>query len=573
MDYPPTAPLRRRLPTAFFLSIATATSLIPDTAVASETPRLIVQVTVDQLRADLLHRYADRFGKNGFNYFLGNGTVYADAHHAHANTETIVGHATLATGAQPAVHGMVGNLWFDRKTGQTVYNIEDPDYRLLCANADVDEATEIDPTQKAAKADGRSPRAILSSTFSDELLAATDGKAKVFGVSIKDRGAVAMAGHGGKAFWFSKALGQFVTSTYYYNAYPEWVTNWNSKALPEGYANTEWTLLKDRSTYLYGQSDDREWETDLAGFGRTFPHAYGDADGKYFTTLLTTSPAGDALTLSFAQELIIHEALGKDDVTDYLSVSFSSTDYVGHLFGPSSLEQEDNLLRLDGVLADLLASLDQEVGLDNVLLVLSADHGGPDTPGYLKSKGIPAEYVDPSAWEKEAAIERIKQQFEIRGSLIEKYSHPYVYLSPDARQSSDAEQARLEQAIAKELQNLKGIRLAVSSKDLMANRVAAGRIHRAVLNNFYAPRSGDVYVVFEPNWFLNDFDGLEVASTHGSPWSYDSHVPVVFVGKGIKGQVVTRAVHTVDVAKTLSALIGIKAPSGAFGNILAEVLE
>jgi hypothetical protein len=291
-------------------------------SLASASPKLIVQVTVDQLRADLPNRYAHRFGKSGFNYFLQNGTVYLDAHHAHANTETIVGHATLSTGAQPSVHGMVGNVWLDRKTGSTTYNVEDPDYALLSKNADVNQDTEIDPTQKAAKTDGRSPRAILATTFGDELIAATNGKAKVFGVSIKDRGAVAMAGHGGKAFWFSKAIGEFVTSTYYYDAYPEWVREWNTRELPFQYANTEWSLLNEQSTYLYGDSDDREWETNLPGFGRTFPHAYGDKDGKYFTTFLTTSPAGDELTLSFAKELIVNEALGKDDVTDFLSISF-----------------------------------------------------------------------------------------------------------------------------------------------------------------------------------------------------------------------------------------------------------
>jgi predicted AlkP superfamily pyrophosphatase or phosphodiesterase len=382
-----------------------------------------------------------------------------------------------------------------------------------------------------------------------------------------------MAGHGGKAFWFSKAIGEFVTSTYYYDAYPEWVSDWNAKGLPLQYANTEWSLLKEQSTYLYGASDDRDWETNLPGFGRTFPHAYGARDSKYFTTFLTTSPAGDALTLSFAKDLIANEDLGKDDITDFLSISFSSTDYVGHLFGPSSLEAEDNLLRLDQVLADLVNSLDEEVGLKNVLLVLSADHGGPDAPGYLKSKGIPAEYVDPSSWEKDEAIARIKKQFKIKGELIEKYSHPYIYIASSAKQPSADDQRALEREIARQLQKFHGIRFAVSSRDLAENRVADGPVQRAVLNNFYAPRSGDVYVVFEPNWFINDFDGLEVAATHGSPWSYDSHVPLVFVGAGIQDQRVTRTVYTVDVAKTLSALVGIKAPSGAFGEVLGEVFD
>ena len=556
-----------------FSCVLCVSLLTSSLALASSPPKLIVQITIDQLRADLPNRYFDRFGDNGFKFFWENGTVYTDAHHAHANTETIVGHATLSTGAHPSVHGMVGNVWLDRKTGNTNYNIEDPAYSLLSSGADVNEDTEIDPTQKAANSEGRSPSAILSSTFGDELTAATNGKAKVFGVSIKDRGAVAMAGHSGKAFWFSKAIGQFVTSDYYYEAYPEWVNEWNAKGLPGEYADSAWALLNEQESYLYGDSDDREWETNLPGFGRTFPHEYGDASGKYFTTFLTTSPAGDELTLEFAKTLIKKEALGKDEITDYLAISFSSTDYVGHLFGPSSLEAEDNMLRLDGVLAELVSSVDELVGLKNVLFVLSADHGGPDTPGYLKSKGIPAEYIDPSAWEKDAAIDRIKSKFKISGNLIETYTHPYVYLSPEANQGSDEENRKLERAVASELQKFKGVRLAVSSRELAENKVANGPIHQAVLNNFYAPRSGDVYVVFEPNWFINDFDGLEVAATHGSPWTYDTHVPIVFVGPDIDDQIVLRKVYTVDVAKTLSSLADIKAPSGAFGSVLFEVFE
>jgi predicted AlkP superfamily pyrophosphatase or phosphodiesterase len=556
-----------------FLAALIAALFLSSIASASESPKLIVQITIDQLRADLPSRYYDRFGDKGFKFFWENGTVYLDAHHAHANTETIVGHTTLSTGAQPAIHGMIGNIWLDRKTGKTNYNIEDPDFALLSSGADVNDDTEIDPTQKAANSEGRSPRAILSSTFADELIAATNGRAKVYGVSIKDRGAVAMAGHGGKAFWFSKAIGQFVTSNYYFDAYPDWVSEWNAKGLPNQYENTEWALLNEQTSYLYGDSDDREWETNLPGFGQTFPHAYGDSSGKYFTTFLTTSPAGDELTLDFAKTLIKEESLGKDDVTDYLAISFSSTDYVGHLFGPSSLEAEDNILRLDRVLSDLVASIDESVGLKNVVFVLSADHGGPDTPGYLQSKGIPSAYIDPSAWEKDAAIARIKAKFKIKGKLIEQYSHPYVYLSDDADQGSDEGNRLLERAVASELQNMQGVRLAVSSRDLAENKVVNGPIHRAVLNNFYAPRSGDVYVVFEPNWFINDFDGLHVAATHGSPWTYDTHVPIVFVGREIEEQQIMRKVYTVDVAKTLSTLVDIKAPSGAFGEVLFEVFE
>jgi predicted AlkP superfamily pyrophosphatase or phosphodiesterase len=209
-------------------------------------------------------------------------------------------------------------------------------------------------------------------------------------------------------------------------------------------------LLQDQDSYRFGASDDRAWETDDGGFGRVFPHSYGDGTSKYFTTWLTLSPPGDKLVLDFAKQALVEEQLGEDAVTDYLSVSFSSTDYVGHVFGPSSLEAEDNILRLDRTLADLLAFVDEKVGLENTLVVLSADHGGPDTPGYLKSLKIPAGYVDPDSWDKAAAIERIKKAFKIDGDLIAAYDHPYVYFSDAVKNNRKIDQDALEAAVPRQ---------------------------------------------------------------------------------------------------------------------------
>ena len=539
---------------------------------ADDKPKLILQITVDQLRGDLPTRYYDRLGSGGFRYLWESGTVYRNAHHMHANTETIVGHATLATGTHPSVHGMIGNLWFDRESGFTTYNVEDANYRLLTAGADVDADTEIDPTQRAARSDGRSPAAILTTTFSDELRSSSDGQAKVVGVSVKDRGAISMAGHAGTAYWFSKASGTFVTSTYYLDAYPDWVVAFNDTAPAQQYAGSSWTLLHDKNSYLFGDTDDREWETDVGGFGRVFPHNFGDGSSPYFTTWLTLSPAGDQLVLEFAKRALIEEQLGADDTTDYLSVSFSSTDYVGHVFGPSSLEGEDNILQLDRTLASLFSFVDEQVGLENTLIVLSADHGGPDTPGYLNTLGIPAGYVDPDTWDREAAIGRIKDQFKIEGKLIETYAHPYVYLSEEVTSNQRIDQGALEAAIVEEISNLPGVALAVSSRALRRGNLPDTHLYRSVINNFNAKRSGNVFIVFEPNWFINDFDGLTVASTHGSPWQYDTYVPIVFAGAGVPALVVDRKVHTIDIAPTLSSYMSIKAPSGSVGAPLQEVL-
>jgi len=542
-------------------------------AAGNAPPRLVLQITVDALRGDLPGRYAHLFGEGGFRYLMDEGVNYTNAHYQHANTETIVGHVSLATGTVPAAHGMVGNVWFDRETGRLAYNIEDPDYHLLTAGADVDRSTEIDPTQKAASVDGRSPTSILASTFSDELAAHTNGKAKIFAVSIKDRGAVSLAGHAGKAFWFSKASGEFVTSSYYYDAYPAWVNSWNAQRPAEAYAGTSWELMQDTSKYLFGGSDDREYETDFPGFGRTCPHPYGAADDKYFTTRLTLSPAGDELTLDFAKALIDAEGLGQDAVPDYLAVSFSATDYVGHIFGASSLESEDNLARLDRTLASLFAHIDEKVGLENTLIVLSADHGQPEIPGYLRELGMEdARHFDTDALDKAPAIAALKARFGIAEELIEAFFQPYVYLNRDLIRENGLDPAEVETAVAEELAKFDGVAGAFSSTALRTASLPDTLLMRSILKNFHPKRSGDIYVVFEPYVYITDFDGLTVASTHGSPWRYDTYVPVIFAGAGLEAATVSRPVTPYDVAPTLSNYLGVKPPSSAIGNPLVEVV-
>ena len=548
-------------------------ALMPTLLFAKEQPRLVLQITVDQLRGDLPAKYLDKMGKGGFRYLLDKGVVYEDAHHNHSNTETIVGHATLATGANPADHGLVGNVWFDRVSGEMIYNIEDVRYPLLTAGADVNQQTEIDPTQKIARSDGRSPAAILTTTFSDELALHTNNKAKIFGVSVKDRGAVSMAGHSGKAFWFSKAKGEFVTSHFYYDDYPQWVQDFNAAGPAQRYADQAWELSLEQSSYEHAGRDDQPWETSLGSFGRVFPHAYGPADGKYFTTFLTLSPAGDEMTLEFAKALIVNEGVGADDVTDYLSVSFSSTDYVGHVFGPSSLEGEDNLLRLDRTLADLLDYVDQKVGLRNTLIVLSAEHGGPEAPPLLNEYGVEADYVDTDNWDKESGIKALKQRFGIGEELIRQFWQPYVYLNDDAIRKQGLDKAEVEAAVAKEMNKFAGVRQAISSTALLNGQVADTELTRLILNNHNVRRAGDVFVVFEPQWFINDFDGLTVATTHGSPWPYDTYVPVIFAGNRLKPQRVARRIHTTDVASTLSEYTGTNRPSGARGAALKEIIS
>jgi hypothetical protein len=321
---------------------------------------------------------------------------------------------------------------------------------------------DIDPSMRSARTDGRSPAAILVSTFSDELALFYNGQSKIFGVSVKDRGAITLAGHAGKAFWFSKQSGEFVTSSFYYPSLPDWVNDWNAEGLPATYASRSWELLAAPDTYRFGE-DDRSFESDLGGFGRTFPHPYGPGDSPLFTTLLTVSPAGDELTLDFVETLIENEEIGADAVPDYLAVSFSSNDYVGHFFGPSSLESEDNLRRLDRTLAELFTLVDDRVGLQNTVIVLSADHGGAEAPGHLKGFGFEADYVDPTLWDRAGAIAELKTRFGVGEELIISYAHPYVYLNQDVIKSNNLDPAEVEGAVAAALTRFDGVSVLVMS--------------------------------------------------------------------------------------------------------------
>lgn len=534
-------------------------------------PRLVLQITVDQLRADLVHRYRHRFGEGGFRRLMSDGAQYVNAHHAHANTETIVGHTTLATGAHPATHGMVGNLWMERGAGVAHYNVEDAQFPVLSTKPLIDQDTEIDPTQRAARSDGRSPRSIKVSTFGDELTLFTGGHAKVFGVSVKDRGAIAMAGHTGTAYWFSKTTGEFVTSSYYRDDYPEWAAQWNGERIPYRYSGNTWQLAREQSNYVFGDRDDRPFETDVAGFGRTFPHPYGKYDGKYFNTFLTLSPAGDELTVDFMKRLVIGEELGQDDVCDYLSISLSSTDYVGHVFGPSSLEAEDNLLRLDDTIGEILTFIQAAVGLQNTLVVLSADHGGPEAPDYLAGLGFEADYITTSDEMRAAATAAIVERFGEGEDLIQGFFHPYVYLDHGVAAARGLDVAEVSRVVAAALETQPGIAHAYTAEACRTGQLPDTRVARAVAHNFHPARSGEVYVVTAPDHFVNDFDGLTVAATHGSPWRYDTHVPIFFMNPAIAPQQIQREVFTIDIAPTLALFLGTKLPSGCDGQPLEEL--
>jgi predicted AlkP superfamily pyrophosphatase or phosphodiesterase len=536
------------------------------TAKPEKDIKLILQITVDGLRADLINRYQKSFGEGGFNYLLDEGVNYTNAHYQHANTETIVGHATLATGTYPSQHGMVGNVMYDRTTDELTYNIEDPEAPLLQSSDEIKKGEEVDPSQKLARTTGRSPKAILVPTFSDGLSAYYGGRSKIFGVSGKDRSAVAMAGHVGKAFWFSPDSGDFITSRYYYDEYPEWTSNWNSERQADKYAGTEWQLSSEISSYLLAEQDDRPYEADLKGYGRTFPHGFHNTSNKLLYTQLLASPVGDQLLLDFSKTLITQEKLGLDDIPDYLSISFSSVDVVNHFFGPSSLENEEIVRQLDKTLSDLFKFIDDKIGLEHTLIVLSADHGMADLPEYMSELGYSAGRLDPD--EIIAVANKAGEKLGI-DEVVNKFFRPYLYLNDKKIAAAKQDQTQVAQTIAAALTNLKGLNLAVSTDSLATKQ--GNPLLESVRRNHHLSRSGDIYVIQDPYWFL--FDEGPIAGMHGTPWRYDTHVPIIFAGAGIDDETISRLVHPVDVAPTIAVILGMTPPASAQGSVLIEVFK
>ncbi len=527
---------------------------------AHESPKLVLQITIDQMRGDFPMRYKDRLGEGGFRYLMEQGTHYANAHFQHADTETPVGHTALFTGTYPAYNGIVAGNWFDVDKGRVIYNCEDDRYPLI--------------GKEPEEGKGRAPTNILSSTIGDELVISTNGQSRVFSVSIKDRGAIIPGGHTGKAFWYSKSDGSFVSSSYYYKEYPDWVQQWNAKKLADSYKDTSWKLLHDISTYMFGKDDDRPFETDMFGLGITFPHPV-TGDSKYFYTSLIATPFGDELTADFAKTLIKAEKLGQGTHTDFMAISFSVTDYIGHLFGPSSLEAEDNVLRVDRLLADLFQFIDDQVGLDQTLIIVSADHGMSEAPEYMQGMGFDVGRLTSETVISGTIKNALNKQLGVSGDVIRLYEHPYVYLNEEEIKKSRYSVAEIESAVAEEIIKIPGIIGAMTKTDLLKGTFAPTQVNMTILNNFHPKRSGHIHVIADQFWyFYYEMDTTtKITAIHCSPWTYDTYVPLFFAGHGVPAQRVTRPVTPYDIAATIATRLEIKPPSGSVGIPLDEVLQ
>lgn len=549
------------VPVAIFLLIGA----LP--ATAAETPKLVLQITIDQLRGDMPWRFADRFGEGGFRYLMTKGVSFTNAHYRHSTTFTAVGHATLATGGNAAEHGLAGNDWYDVKSGQRVYCVEDPRHPII--GKEVTEKT---------KHKGTSPRNMTSSSIGDELIIASGGKSRVFSVSIKDRGAILPGGQLGKAFWYSSGSGKFVTSTYYYQDYPEWVKAWNKSDHAGKYKEVTWTLKGPQSEYVYGDQDDRAGEKGYKHLKATFPHQLGNAkkDSDFYKALRFT-PMGDEVTLAFAKELVEKESLGQGKATDMLAISFSATDYLGHAYGPNSLEYEDNLLRLDATLADLFGFIDQKIGLDKTLIVLSSDHGIDQVPEtlttgfYMTRAGEGAGRHNPRNFllRVNAALQEL---YNTKEPLVSAFWNPSLYLNMESVKKLNLKVSEIEKALREEILKIPGFAFAVTRTNLLSGMVTSSPILKKVQRAFHPTRSGNVLVVQKPGWYLYPKVDL-FAAMHGSPYSYDTYVPIMFAGPNIKPAIVSRLVGPEDIAATVTNYLGIKPPSGSVGEVLSEVVK
>lgn len=537
---------------ALWLLLVPLCGLAANRAVAAQ-PALVLLVVVDQLRGDMPWRFRDRFGEGGFRYLMEQGTSFSNAQYLHANTLTASGHATLATGGNSPQHGLAGNDWFDAEQRRAVYCMEDAAHPELGGNA------------------GRSPRNLTSSTFGDELVLASGGKSRVYSVSLKDRSAIILGGHLGKAYWYSKTDGSFVTSSYYHEAVPRWLQRWNESKPAERYADAAWQLLQERSRYVFADQDDRAYERPAGAMGRTFPHPVAGADRAAFFSNLRETPLADQLTLEFLRALVAAEQPGRGGATDLLAVGFSATDYIGHSFGPHSLEAEDNLLWLDRTLAELFRLIDREVGLERTLVVLTSDHGTAPIPEHMAELGFDAGRHDAKRF-MGRVNEALKSRFGTERELALAFWNPGIYLDPAAIAALGLDIATVEQAAAEEILNIPGFALAFTRSDLLAGRYPATPEANRVAAAFHADRSGNVIVVPSAFWYLEkEPDGN--AAMHGTLYRYDTHVPLMFAGPGVGPRVVHREVAPRDLAPTLSAYLGIAPPSGSVGILLEEVLE
>ena len=517
-------------------------------------PKLVVGIVVDQMRYDYLTRFYDHFGEDGFKRLVEHGFNCKNNHFNYAPTSTGPGHTSVYTGSTPSVHGIIGNNWYDKELDADVYCASDDSY------------TSVGTTSNAGQ---MSPHRMTVTTITDELRLNNQMRGKTIAIALKDRGAVLPGGHtANAAYWFHGANeGKWITSSYYMEQLPKWVIDFNSSGKAQSYKKA-WNTLKDIKEYKESGTDDNAYEGLFEGeTSPTFPHSTTALLNKTQDfDIIKGTPFGNSLTADFAIEALKQEGLGKDEITDFLAVSFSSTDYVGHMYGVNSKEIQDTYLRLDEDLARLFKALDKNVGEGEYTLFLTADHAAIEVPTYLKDQKIPAGYID-NASNKKRLAEFLKYTYGTE-DIVKNYSNNQIFLDHKIVKNLDLNLADVEVEIAQEFLGYDSIDRVYTANQMWNNEYTTG-IPYILQNGYNQKRSGDVLVVLKPGFISYGTTG----STHGSPQIYDTHAPLLFYGKGIKPGSTVNRTEIPDIAPTISALLGISFPSGTNGKPITAVLE
>ena len=525
----------------------------------SETPvkksKLVIGIVIDQMRYDYLTRFADRYGKDGFNRILKNGFSLENAHYNMIPTYTAVGHASIYAGTSPSNHGIISNNWYDKVLKKSIYCVDDANYKTIGNEGIVGQ---------------KSPHRLYTTTVADQLQLAQNMQGKTIGIAIKDRAAILPVGHtANAAYWYDAGnKNQWITSSYYMEKLPDWVKEFNSNNKADDYLNETWETLYDIKTYTHSRADNNIYENNLNGKEKpVFPKdlkKLREQNDNF--SLIKTIPAGNTYTLDFAKAAINGEQLGQSEFTDFLAVSFSSTDYVGHRYGVASVETEDTYLRLDKDLAHFFNFLDTEVGKENYTLFLTADHAAVHIPSYLQSLKIPAHYLSTKKLKK--FLSEITQKYFNSKELIENVSNYQIFLDQEKIEALGFNKNTVAQRLADEVLSFDKIYKAVTARTLQTTNFTEG-IMRALQQGYNPKFSGDVLMIPYPATLNYSRKG----TSHGSSYSYDTHVPLIFYGNGIKKGVSKKIYKIIDIAPTISNLLKIEAPNGTSGNIIDEVLK
>lgn len=519
-----------------------------------QRPKLVVGIMIDQMRWDYLYRYNDVFkSTGGFKRMLNQGFTCENTFIPYTPTVTAAGHTCVYTGSVPAIHGITGNEWFDNILQRNVYCAEDNSVHGVGSSTD---------------AGKMSPRNMLTTTIADELRLATNFKSKVIGIAIKDRGAILPAGHSANAaYWYDAGTGDFISSSYYMTELPQWVKSFNARKIPDSLYRKKWDLILPKETYLkYATADQMTYEKKVLGRDQAgFPYDLSSFIGKDYGKISNT-PYGNTLTEAMAEAAVKGEQLGKSGSTDFLAVSFSSPDYVGHNFGPNSWEQLDDFVRLDETLGKFFSFLDATVGKGSYTVFLTADHGVAHIPNFSIDNKLPG---GPFAEGRLITTinTALKEKFG-KEKLVRDISNYQVVFYDSVIATAGLDKEDIMAATVSILNKQKEVAQAFEIRET-GEIPLPGKLKEMVSNGYYPTRCGDIQIILKPGYVGGDGTG----TSHGAWNPYDSHIPLLWYGWGIRQGKTNRETYMTDIAPTLAAMLHIQMPNGSVGHVIEEVMK